>query len=456
MARSCVLVAIVVGALAGADDCAALAQGPGLAAASAMISPTKGAPAPCAPAASSSELILSPTQAAGPEGVVQFSSATISDLDEPQSSSDVPGFRPTGLKTDMADANGSTPIEPGPVGQGPVGQGPAGPGPAGPGPGGSNSVGNLEGDSGSWEGQWFFGGDFLYVRSHFSQATAFVEGSQTASTYHVSAEALDLQYTPSFRVFAGYRIEGTDTELKFTYTRFTADTQSDAGNFSAGHFAVDPFGNVVGTAVVVDPSSAEFGHAIVGGDHIQATADVHVNIFDLDLIKPLMWVCGGCELKYNAGVRIADVDQSYQSTILKSGAFFSGGDYTGDFTGAGPRIGLQAQRYFGSCRQFSIFANAAGSLIVGDFNSHFDQRTTAPVFQASQDTEQIRLIPVAETEIGAGWSPLPWCNLSAGWLFQAWFDLGASGGTYGGFYTVTQNANLMAFDGLFARFELSF
>ncbi len=95
-------------------------------------------------------------------------------------------------------------------------------------------------------------------------------------------------------------------------------------------------------------------------------------------------------------------------------------------------------------------------MIVGDYNSHFSQTTTAPAFQASQDTEIIRLLPVAEAEIGAGWSPLPCCNLSAGWLFQAWFDLGASGGTFGGFYTVTENSNLLAFEGLFARVELSF
>jgi hypothetical protein len=58
-------------------------------------------------------------------------------------------------------------------------------------------------------------------------------------------------------------------------------------------------------------------------------------------------------------------------------------------------------------------------LIVGDYNSHFSQTTTIPAF-------------------------------------QAWFDLGASGGTFGGFYTVTENSNLLAFEGPFARVELSF
>jgi hypothetical protein len=387
-------------------------------------------------------MVLSPTQDSGSEGIVRLSVDALSDLDAAPASSDVPPIRPAGLDPFVSSTNGPAPMGPAPAQPGAVG-----PAPAAPNPGF---------ESASGDGQWIVGADFLYVRSHFSQATAFAAGSQTASSYHIAAEPLDLQYTPAFRVFAGYRFDGSDTELRFTYTRITADTQSDAGNFSAGHFAVDPFGNVVGTAVVVNPSSAEFGHAIVGGDHIQATADMTVNVYDLDLIKPLMCVCGGWQLKYTVGVRVAQVDQSYESTILKSGAFFSGGEYTSDFTGAGPRIGLQAERLFGSCRQFSLFANTSGSLIVGDYNSHFSQTTTAPAFQASQDTDVIRLLPVAEAEIGAGWSPLPCCNLSAGWLFQAWFDLGASGGTFGGFYTVTENSNLLAFEGLFARVELSF
>jgi hypothetical protein len=82
--------------------------------------------------------------------------------------------------------------------------------------------------------------------------------------------------------------------------------------------------------------------------------------------------------------------------------------------------------------------------------------TSPTAFQATQDTDDVRVIPVAEAEIGGGWSPIPWFNVSAGWLFQAWFDLGGSGGTFGGFYTVTENSNIMAFEGFFLRAELTF
>ncbi len=307
-----------------------------------------------------------------------------------------------------------------------------------------------------WEGHWIFGADYLLTRPHFSEATAFVRGTQTPSSFNATSQALDFQYTSSFRGFAGYQFDGTDTQLRFTYTRFNDQTQESAGNFLPGHFAVDPFGNVAGVAMVIDPSSAQFGQQIVGGDHIQASVEVDANIFDLDLIKPILWVCGGCEFKYTAGVRIAQIHQFYQSIVSESGSFLSGGIYAADFTGAGPRIGIQSERYFGACRQFSLFANAAGSLLVGKYDTNFGQSTTGPTFQATQNTDEIRVLPVAEAEIGAGWSPFPWLSVSTGWLFQAWFDLGGSGGTFGGFYTVTENSNIMAFEGLFVRAQLTF
>jgi hypothetical protein len=303
---------------------------------------------------------------------------------------------------------------------------------------------------------WFGGADFLYVRPHFSEATAYASVAQGASNLNVTAQPLEFDYRPSFRVFAGYRFEGTDTELRFTYTRMTGQTEAGTANVGPGHSVVDPFGNVVGVAVVVDPSSALFGQQIVGGDRIQVSAEVDASIYDLDLIKPLKLSCGQWDLKYTVGVRLADIRQSYQSVVTDSGAFFSGGQYSADFIGAGPRIGFQSLRYFGRNRQLSLYANTFGSLLVGEYDTSFSQTTTAPPFQANQETNEIRVIPVAETEIGAGWSPFPWINVSAGWLFQAWFDLGASGGTFGGFYTVTENTNLMAFEGLFVRAEVTF
>jgi hypothetical protein len=81
---------------------------------------------------------------------------------------------------------------------------------------------------------------------------------------------------------------------------------------------------------------------------------------------------------------------------------------------------------------------------------------TPRAYCTSDNTDEIRVLPVAEAEVGAGWSPFPWLNVSTGWMFQAWFDLGGSGGTFGGFYTVTENSNIMAFEGFFLRAQVTF
>ena len=236
------------------------------------------------------------------------------------------------------------------------------------------------------------GADFLFTRPHFSEATAFVRGTQTPSSFNATAQDLDFQYTSSFRVFAGYQFNGTDTQLRFTYTRFNDQTEEDAGNFPPGHFAVDPFGNVAGVATVIDPSRAEFGHQIVGGDHIQASAEVDANIFDLDLIKPILWVCGGCEFKYTAGVRIARFISSINRSFRKADRSWVEVSMRADFTGAGPRIGIPDRSIFRSLPAVLTVRERGGLIARRTIQYELWQSTTGPTFQATQNTDEIRLI----------------------------------------------------------------
>jgi hypothetical protein len=71
-----------------------------------------------------------------------------------------------------------------------------------------------------------------------------------------------------------------------------------------------------------------------------------------------------------------------------------------------------------------------------------------------------------EAELGASWQPSERLVVSTGWMFQAWFDLGTSGGGFSGanlpvapvptVFGQTDDSNLMAFDGLFVRAEFRF
>jgi hypothetical protein len=83
-----------------------------------------------------------------------------------------------------------------------------------------------------------------------------------------------------------------------------------------------------------------------------------------------------------------------------------------------------------------------------------------------QFASRTRAVPVLESELGASWQPGPNVTISAGWLFQAWFGLGTSGGTFDGerlpiapvdtAFGGADDSDIMSFDGLFVRTEVRF
>ena len=67
------------------------------------------------------------------------------------------------------------------------------------------------------------------------------------------------------------------------------------------------------------------------------------------------------------------------------------------------------------------------------------------------------MIPVAEIELGGTWQWSQCVSFSAGYLFQAWWDLGQFEQIQGNvFLNPIDDSNIMALDGLFARVEVSF
>jgi hypothetical protein len=303
---------------------------------------------------------------------------------------------------------------------------------------------------------WVVGADYLFIQPHFSEAIAFARGSLGPGGLRVTGQDLDFEYDSSIRAFIGYRFGDSGSELRFTYWHLPGEVDVNGANPGLGNFLVDPFGNFVGVGLVIDPNSALFGNPIVGGDSIRTTASVETNIYDLD-INNVWRGASDWSLQASVGVRVADINQQYNSVILDAGGnFFSGGDFAVDFTGAGPRLGVEGRKYLGDARDLSVFVNAHGALLLGNYDVRFSQTTTVPPFAAVQTTSAMRMIPVTEIELGATYSLIENFNVSAGWLFQAWFDLGTSGGQFAGFFNGADDGNIMAYDGLFVRGELAF
>ena len=300
------------------------------------------------------------------------------------------------------------------------------------------------------------GADYLLIHPTFSQAIAFATGTQTPTSYQTEAQQLTFDYQSSLRAFLGYRFDEDRSAVQFTYSYIDSETRLNGAVSNPGNFIVDPFGNIAGSVVVINPSDARFGQTLTGGDAIQTMASVRMNVFDVDFIRSFDSTSSRWDFRWSLGARIANVDQYYDSIITLGGATLTRGVWSADFTGAGPRLGLEAERYFGDERRFSLLANAHGSLLVGSYDTTSSNSVVPVGFAASQSTNLTRIIPVMEMEVGATWRPVNHLSLNAGWLFQSWFDLGTSGGTFGGLFAGTENANIMAFDGLYARAEWKF
>ncbi|MGH7201654.1 MAG: Lpg1974 family pore-forming outer membrane protein [Planctomycetaceae bacterium] len=307
------------------------------------------------------------------------------------------------------------------------------------------------------------GAELLFIRPHFSEAVGFARGRQTPTSISVDAQELEFDYETSPRLSIGYRPSCRD-DLRFTYWRFDGET-NQSGRVTPGEFIVDPFGNVVGAVAVVDPRDgrflppAPFGPGptvLIGGDLIRTEASVETNVYDLEYRRSVLPRDCRWALDWSAGVRIADINQGYESSITTAGAPTTLGDFSVDFIGAGPRVGLAARRGLGGSG-WSLFANSHGSLLVGEYEVQSGNRVFLPFpFQARQEESMTRTIPVVETMLGTSWQPTDWITVSAGWEFQAWFDFGTSGGTFGGFFTGSDDANIMSFDGVSLAVEVGF
>jgi hypothetical protein len=323
----------------------------------------------------------------------------------------------------------------------------------------------------------FFIADYLYVRASFSEAVAFVEQTDTQqqgvnqSAFNVSQ--LDFQYDSSYRLGGGLTIgECCNQQLRFLYTRFTSDASVDVPQ----NDVVIPF------ELVIPPGGRAF-----------VTGDVDVRSYDLDCAKTILLGgeqccqcgdacadpcggqvgCGDCcaprcpawDLTWSGGIRVADAEWARSYTTLDQADVLDR-NHTAimDFDGVGAKIGLEGRRYFFDNGSLSIYLKGDLSVLGGQFELHdirTDEGGTAPDTVNIQSIYCRHIIPV--TELEAGLSGQVTCNsrLTAGYLLSAWHDLGYRD-EFGGtgldpdFPIRYDDANILGFDGFFARFEWNY
>lgn len=301
--------------------------------------------------------------------------------------------------------------------------------------------------------RWFAGQEYLFLRTHFSEALAFARVNDSMPggvfTRRVRSEELDFDYESSFRSTLGYHLNDT-SDLRFTYWHLDVDTLV-TGVAGVGETIVDPYGGLAPT-----------------GSDIAASAAVKMNVYDLEYVRPLHFTRPNLGFEYSAGLRIADVEQSSVSTIRNAGVLTSEGAFSADFFGVGPYMAMTGNVSSRRFDRLSLFGKMGTALLVGQYDVG-SQFMIPGTVNGGQQAERTRMVPVIEMEVGSEWKATDYLTISSGWLFQSWFNLGASGGTFdpnagafagGSFdesaFVGTDDADIMSFDGLFVRAELEF
>jgi Legionella pneumophila major outer membrane protein precursor len=338
--------------------------------------------------------------------------------------------------------------------------------------------------------RWGATGGFeaLIVRPHFSDPQGLLSTSATQGSNgsEIREESLnyDFNYLGSFRMYAGLRNCACGDEFRFSYWNFGGhDTQRGVANSTTNY--CDFLCNITSQP----------------GDRISQRVGLNVNVFDLDMFKPFYLgqsSCGGCstcgsgdcgsgdcgsgdcgggscgpggcgssgcggndcgqpccpvwDLRWLGGFRFASINHGLDSQVITAGdTLAAAGQSRATYFGFGPRMGLQGRRYFGAGR-LSVYAKGAGSILVGNYDLNITNFNVTPVPTNSFSTSRAtRVVPVAELETGVSWRLSPRAVLTGGWLVQSWWDLGLQETMSG-----NDTANILGFDGFFARAEVVF
>jgi hypothetical protein len=326
--------------------------------------------------------------------------------------------------------------------------------------------------SGNWcgfgGGQFYFVADYLNVRASFSEATAKVEEDLQAGTDDFIP--LDWDFESSYRFGGGYRLCCCGEEIRFLFTRMTSSAEDTA-----------QFGDIVPIEASPPPGGTTF-----------IDADVDAKSYDLEWAKTIPLggqccdpcgspcgdgcqsgcgdaCCGRCcpawDITWSGGVRWGDVEW---------GRRFDAQDDTGftvtdarselEFRGAGLRTGLEGRRYFFKDGWLSLFAKGNISLLYGTVDvttqrDVFDPTNPGPPTASNRQTfTNQQIIPVTELEAGITAQATCHTAFSAGYLMAAWHDLGIRDeDQLNTLLPVSyDDANILGFDGFFARVEWAY
>jgi hypothetical protein len=307
---------------------------------------------------------------------------------------------------------------------------------------------------------WYVTAEYLYVRANVSSAPAFLDqdSDNAIDTFH----ELDFQYQSSYRFGAGYKLPCCGEEVRFLFTRMTSSADDSAtGANIHGPFETSPGPDGTFTAHgQIDAKSydVEFAKTIPLGGCCQSGCGDGCN----SCCRPS---CPAWDITWEGGFRFAqvDLDRTYASDNPEI-ALTRTANSNISFDGGGPRFGVEGRRYFGQRQWCSAYLKGDISLLLGHVNVR-DRRVSTtddnPTTTELQTADFRNIIPVTEIETGLTTQLTSRVTFTTGYLFSAWHDLGfrdefdfSTTPTF--LETTFDTANVLGFDGFFAKFEFDF
>jgi hypothetical protein len=153
---------------------------------------------------------------------------------------------------------------------------------------------------------------------------------------------------------------------------------------------------------------------------------VNLNVIDLDYRSHEFSLCPLWDLRWQAGVRIADI---YFDS--RANGFFKEERTSNNFFGAGPHIAVEVARRF-ELPGLSAFAKLDYGLILGRIDQSFEETFSSggtPVLGGAANAHETQAVDHLSFETGLRWAPPgeDRMRFSVGYLFEEWFYLGQVG-----------------------------
>ncbi len=300
------------------------------------------------------------------------------------------------------------------------------------------------------DGGFYLSADFLYWKAQedgLEYAATFIPIDNSTMSYSEKLKGVSFRWKPGFRVGTGYVFNTHDywdlgLEWTWFYNRAESSVSIPVSSTNLFNPAFSPASSITptwGGNTFQTPASGSLQPLIESCLSASATWSLHYNMLDLDLGKHY-FISKAFSLKPYFGVRGGWINQDYVAEytqvlgITPDPAEFPAKMRADiDFSGAGPRLGLDMQWHF-NC-QWSLVGEISGSVLYGPYKSRQTYTTFLEItggafdffapFVYTDTRNQHRFQANLETALGLQWEmdfqKINHFSLGAYYEFSQWF-----------------------------------